>query len=123
MPHLPAKTILNSELTLHGATDCSFWLNSSAWEYPDYENVETFIERLVSKDVLLRDPVIDHALQDQPLNMADRTVRHRFLRDRQRLRSPTRTRCKRQHYSGKGYLYLTRFMKQGTTTNPILPEH
>ena len=79
MPHLPAKTILNTELTLPGATDCSFWLNCSAWEYPDYENVETFVKRLVSKGVVLRDPVIDHALQDQPLNMADRTVRQRFL--------------------------------------------
>jgi hypothetical protein len=25
----------------------SFWLNGSAWQFPDYDNVETFVDRLV----------------------------------------------------------------------------
>lgn len=80
MPHLPTKTILNSEIALPGATSRSFWLHSSAWEFPDPDNVETFIEQLVRKDVLVRDPVIDSSLQDQPPEVAERTIRHRFLR-------------------------------------------
>jgi AraC-like DNA-binding protein len=80
MPHLPAKTMLNSEIALPGATHRSFWLNSSAWEFPKYENVETFIERLVRQEVLVRDPVIDSALQDERQAVAERTIRHRFLR-------------------------------------------
>jgi AraC-like DNA-binding protein len=80
MPHLPTKTILNSEISLPGATSRSFWLNSSAWEFPDHANVETFIERLVRKEVLVRDPVIDSALQDQQPDIAERTIRYRFLR-------------------------------------------
>ena len=80
MPHLPTKNILNTEIPLPGATSKSFWLNSSAWEFPDPANVETFIERLVRKDILVRDPVIDSVLQDQRPDVAERTVRHRFLR-------------------------------------------
>lgn len=80
MPHLPTKILLNSEIALPSATNRSFWLNSSAWEFPDFDNVETFIERLVKQDILVRDPVIDSALQDQPSKIAERTIRHRFLR-------------------------------------------
>lgn len=80
MPHLPTKTLLNSEIALPGATNRSFWLNSSAWEFPEFENVETFVERLVKQNILVRDPVIDSALQDHPADVAERTIRHRFLR-------------------------------------------
>lgn len=80
MPHLPTKTLLNTEIALPGATDQSFWLHGSAWEFPDPANVETFIERLVRQEVLVRDPVINSALQDQRPDVAERTIRHRFLR-------------------------------------------
>ncbi len=36
----------------------SFWLHDSAWQFPDYDNVETFVDRLVRKEVLLYDPVV-----------------------------------------------------------------
>jgi AraC-like DNA-binding protein len=80
MPHLPPKNFLDVETTLPGAASHSFWLKGSAWQFPDYENVDTFIERLVREEVLVRDPVVEAVLQDQLPDMAPRTVRHRFLR-------------------------------------------
>ncbi len=80
MPHLPASDLLNVETPLPGAANNSFWLKGSAWQFPDFENADTFISRLVRNDVLVRDPVVNAALQDQPQDLASRTVRHRFLR-------------------------------------------
>ena len=80
MPHLPARDVLDVETILPGAARHSFWLHGSAWQFPDYDNVETFIDRLVRDDVLVRDPVVNAALHDQLLAMSSRTVRHRFLR-------------------------------------------
>ena len=79
MPHLPAKGFLDAETPLPGAASQSFWLKGSAWQFPDYENVETFVDRLVRDELLVCDPVVSAVLQDQPLELAPRTLRHRFL--------------------------------------------
>jgi hypothetical protein len=80
MPHLPVRDYRDVETTLPGAASQSFWLKGSAWQYPDYENVETFVGRLVREDVLVHDPVVESALQGCPQEeISPRTVRHRFL--------------------------------------------
>ncbi len=45
----------------------------------NYENVETFVERLVREDLLVSDPVVKAVLAGQPPEMSLRTVRRRFL--------------------------------------------
>jgi hypothetical protein len=80
LPHLPVKNLVNVETPLPLAASRSFWLKGSAWQFPDYENVETFVNRLVRQEILVRDPVVNAALQDQLPEIPDRTVRHRFLR-------------------------------------------
>lgn len=79
MPHLPAKQFLDLETTLPNASGRSFWLNGSAWEFPTYENVDTFINRLVREEILVRDPVVDTVLQGYGRDFSPRTVRHRFM--------------------------------------------
>jgi hypothetical protein len=80
MPHLPARDVRDVETILPGAARQSFWLHGSAWKFPSYDNVETFVDRLVRADVLVRDPVVSAVLQGRPPAMPSRTVRHRFLR-------------------------------------------
>lgn len=80
MPHLPLRNFLDVETILPGAASQSFWLKGSAWQFPDYENVETFVDRLARAEVLVRDPVVNAVLQGQSQEMSPRTVRHRFLR-------------------------------------------
>jgi AraC-like DNA-binding protein len=79
MPHLPTKNYLDGEQTLPEASSERFWWKGSARQFPSFENVETFIGRLVREEDLVRDPVVEAALRDQPLELSDRTVRHRFL--------------------------------------------
>ncbi len=79
MPHLPLRDCLDSEITLPEALSHSFWLKGSAWQFPDAENVETFLDRLARQEVLVCDPVVDAVLQDQAPDWSPRTVRHRFL--------------------------------------------
>lgn len=80
MPHQSPRDFLNQEMLLPNVSNTSFWLKDSAWQYPDYENVEMFISRLVREEVLVYDPVVRAALQGQLPDMSLRTVRHRFLR-------------------------------------------
>jgi hypothetical protein len=80
MPHLPARRFLDVEMILPEAARRSFWLKGSAMQFPDYENAETFVSRLVHDGVLVRDPLVNAVLQDRPQDLSPRTVRHRFLR-------------------------------------------
>jgi hypothetical protein len=80
MPHLPARDFLDLETLLPSAASNSFWLKGSAWQFPDFDNVETFIARLVREEVLVLDPVVKAVLQGSSPAVATRTVRHRFLR-------------------------------------------
>lgn len=79
MPWLPAGSLVNRDAILPGAASHSFWLNGSAWQFPDFDNVETFIERLVRQDVLVVDPVVKAVIHDQPPAVSPRTIRRRFL--------------------------------------------
>jgi hypothetical protein len=80
MPYFPAHSLPNAGTVLPEATGKSFWLSSSAWEYPSYENVETFINRLVHSGLLSWDAVVEAAQQEQPQYMSLRSVQRHFLR-------------------------------------------
>lgn len=80
MPHHPPKEFLDSETILPNASSKSFWLNGSAWQFPDFENTDTFINRLIREGMLVSDDVVNTALQDdQYPDISLRTIRHRFL--------------------------------------------
>lgn len=80
MPHLPARDLIDRDTFLPGASSRSFWLHGSAWEFPSYENVETFVNCLVRDEVLMHDPLIDAVLKGENEAVSPRTLRHRFLR-------------------------------------------
>jgi hypothetical protein len=81
MPHLPTRNLLDTEAVLPDATTKSFWLGGSAWPFPDHENAEVFVGRLVREGVLARDPVVGAASTGRPpQGLSPRTLRHRFLR-------------------------------------------
>jgi hypothetical protein len=80
MPHLPTRDILDSQNPLPKTASRSFWLKSSAWQFPDYDNADTFVQKLVHEEVLTYDRLVESVLQGEPTDMSPRTVRHRFLR-------------------------------------------
>jgi hypothetical protein len=79
MPYLPAGNLLNGDALLPEAASQSFWLNGLAWQFPDFDNAETFVDRLARQGLLVREPVVHAVLQNQPQTMSSRTVRRRFL--------------------------------------------
>jgi AraC-like DNA-binding protein len=79
LPHLPARMLLDKELVLPDAVCHSFWLGGTSWQFPTFDNVETFINRLARAETLACDPLVSAVLQDHPHDLAPRTLRHRFL--------------------------------------------
>jgi hypothetical protein len=80
MPHLPASKLLDrQDMNLPGATRQSFWLHGAAWQFPSYENADTFVDRLVRGGLLARDAVVEAILAGCPPDLSIRTVRRRFL--------------------------------------------
>lgn len=80
MPHLPASNLVDGALNLPDAGTRSFWLHHSAWQFPDYENADTFVEWLVHDGLLVREPVVQAALHGQMKDLSVRTAQRHFLR-------------------------------------------
>jgi len=71
--------LLDTGVTLPEATDNTFWLSGSAWEFPTSDNAEIFVRRLVHAGLLVRDPVIEAAFQGQIKDLTPRSVQYHFL--------------------------------------------
>jgi AraC-like DNA-binding protein len=80
MPHLPASQLVDGAVNLPDAGSHSFWLHRSAWQFPDFENADTFVERLVRDGLLIREPVVQAALHEQLKDLSVRTVQRHFVR-------------------------------------------
>jgi AraC-like DNA-binding protein len=76
----PGRLRDRNDVTLPGATRHSFWLDGSAWEYPTFENTETFVKRLVTKGMVVRDTTIDAALHDERRALSLRSEQRHFQR-------------------------------------------
>lgn len=80
MPHLPVRTLLDrQDATLPEAGSNSFWLRGSTWELPTFENADVFVDRLVRQGILVRDPVVEAAIQGRTPDMSIRSLQYRFL--------------------------------------------
>jgi AraC-like DNA-binding protein len=80
MPHLPASNLVDRDVNLPNAASQSFWLHGSAWQFPNFENADTFVDWLVRDGLLVRTPVVEAALQGQLKDRSLRTIRRHFLR-------------------------------------------
>jgi hypothetical protein len=81
MPDFPPGGLLDrQDVNLPDASGKSFWLGGSAWEYPTYENADTFVNRLVREGLLARDPLVHEVMQDYPPDFSPRTLQYRFQR-------------------------------------------
>lgn len=80
MPYLQASGLVDENVNLPDASSKSFWLNGSAWQFPTYENADTFVDRLVRQGLLVHNPVVETALRGQLKDLSIRTARRHFLR-------------------------------------------
>lgn len=77
---LPGTVRDRSDFNLPGATKRSFWLTGSAWEYPTFENADTFVARLFKKGILVRDRLVDAVLNGEPEALSRRSAQRHFAR-------------------------------------------
>ena len=80
MPYLPVSQLRDGAITLPEAAGKSFWLNGISWQYPEYENLEIFINRLAHGGLLVREPVVNAALNGDRAELSLRSTQRRFLR-------------------------------------------
>jgi AraC-like DNA-binding protein len=80
MTYVPIHGMPNTGITLPEAAGKSFWLGGAAWQFPDFENADTFIDRLVRDHLLVRDPVVDAALAGHSRSVSSRTIQRHIRR-------------------------------------------
>jgi len=79
MPHHPARMLMDRrDMDLPDISGRSFWLHGSAWEYPNFENAEDFVRRLVRAGLLVRDPAVAAALHGDTQALSHRSVQRHF---------------------------------------------
>jgi len=79
MPHLPLKSLVDTGIEPPDASSRTFWLDSDSWQFPTYENADTFLARLQRSGLLQQDPVVQAVLQNQPVDFSTRTIQRRFV--------------------------------------------
>ena len=79
MPQFPVGALVDGDLSLPDASSKAFWLNGSAWQFPNYENADTFVQRLVREDLLVCDPILEPVLRGEPQELSPRSIQRRFV--------------------------------------------
>ena len=80
MPHFPVGDLVDGDVNLPDASRQAFWLNGSARQFPNYENADTFVQRLVRDHLLACDPIIEPVLRGEPQELSPRSIQRRFVR-------------------------------------------
>lgn len=81
MPLMPNLALRDrNDVSLPDVSGRSFRLDGSAWEYPSFDNADTFVRRLLKKGLIASDPHVYAALQRRPGLASRRTEQRHFLR-------------------------------------------
>ncbi len=68
-----------NDVVLPDASSRKFWLHGSAWEYPDFDHAEAFVDRLARAGLVVIDPVVTDALRADAPASTTRTEQRRVL--------------------------------------------
>ncbi len=78
--HIASSSLIDGNLFLPGTSGRSFSLCRSAWQFPNYENADTFVDQLVRSGILVHEPIMNAVHQGQSHSLSLRSVQYRFLR-------------------------------------------
>ena len=79
MPRILPGSLLNRDINLPNAGVRTFWLDSSVWQLPDFDNADCFVDRLAKLGLLTSDPKVDNAIQGDVGDVSSRSLQRRFL--------------------------------------------
>ena len=81
MPGLPAGMLRDrNDMTLPTMSGRRFWLDGAAWEFPSFDDAETFVARLVKAGLVTSDPHVQDLLRGETTPRSRRTDQRRVLR-------------------------------------------
>ena len=66
-----------NDVTLPNSTSRSFHLDGSVWDFPSYENMETFVSRLVRRGLVQEDRTATAAIRGELQDVTGRTEQRR----------------------------------------------
>ncbi len=78
IPRLPLVDLVDGELTIRGRA--RFSLGGDVWQFPDFDDAELLVERLVRNETVVLDPVVSAALDGSCTDLSERSVQRRILR-------------------------------------------
>jgi AraC-like DNA-binding protein len=76
---LPGRLRNRNDVNLPAASSRTFHLDGSSWEFPTFENIETFVQRLVRKGLIATDQCVAATLRGETLEFSRRTVQRHFV--------------------------------------------
>ena len=59
VPHISPGSLIDGNIVLPGTSGRSFSLCHSAWQFPNYENADTFVDQLVRAGILVHEPIMN----------------------------------------------------------------
>src|SRR5262245_60895759 len=80
MPGLPPGRLVDREVTLPAVGRRSLWFDGSAWEHPDPDTADVFVDRLARAGLLVHDPVVAEALEGDVAGFSARSLERRVAR-------------------------------------------
>jgi hypothetical protein len=78
MPQVPISRLLDVDHDLPSSAR-TFRLDGGAWEYPTFDNAETFVARLARAGLIARDAAVAAALDGDELALSARGAQRHFL--------------------------------------------
>lgn len=79
MPKLPVSRLIDrQDVDLPSLSHDSFWFEGDVWEYPSFENAESFVARLVMNGFVTRDGAVQAALAGDREAFSLRSIQRHF---------------------------------------------
>ncbi len=80
MPQIPVARVLDrNDVDLPHVAPNAFWLDGRAWEYPSWDDAEEFVQRLVRRGLIGREPLVDADIDGRE-ELSTCSTQRRFLR-------------------------------------------
>lgn len=79
MPNLPGYKLVDEEVHLSATGKNTFQLFGETWQFPTFENMDTFIGRLMRKELVSHDQLVADVLRGKVYDLSLRSIQRRFL--------------------------------------------
>lgn len=79
VPDILPGSLIDGIVVLPDTSTRTFSLGHSAWQFPDFENADTFVRRLVHAGILVHDPLLNTVDQADSQALSLRMVQYRVL--------------------------------------------